>query len=264
MDKSRGNPPIARRLGVRLSASVISLIPDWIMRSLSFLWLKTIATREPREALASLLTVDGYLDRLIDQAALRYGDGIHVKHRLTQYHDFFVGRIRRGERVLDIGCGYGALAYSIATRCDAKVVGIDLDEQHIRDARARFPHPGLEFEVGDATVALPHTGFDVVVMSNVLEHIEQRVEFLRETQRSLSPGRWLFRVPMIDRHWTVPLRQELGLFHFSDETHFIEYTEEGFRRELQAAGMVVTEIRVCWGEIWAEAVQGENGEGSMR
>jgi SAM-dependent methyltransferase len=245
---------VLRSSVVRAGTRLIGLMPDWIMRSIAKLWLRALSNRTPREALKALLEWDTYLDRFIDAAAMRYGDGVHPKHRLTRYHDFFVERIHSGEGVLDVGCGIGALAYSIATRAQAKVVGIDIDEGCIREAKARFVHPDLEFRVGDATSDLPQASFDVVVMSNVLEHIEHRIDFLLATKKSLGPCRWLFRVPMIDRHWTVPLREELGLFPYSDNSHFIEYTEESFRSELQAAGLAVTEVKICWGEIWAEAV----------
>jgi trans-aconitate methyltransferase len=51
-----------------------------------------------------------------------------------------------GERILDLGCGTGELAATIAER-GAAVVGLDADAQMIERARARFP--GLEFVRGD-------------------------------------------------------------------------------------------------------------------
>jgi 2-polyprenyl-3-methyl-5-hydroxy-6-metoxy-1,4-benzoquinol methylase len=60
----------------------------------------------------------------IDLGAIAYDEGVHAKHRLTRYHDFFVERIRPGERVLDVGCGKGELAHDIAERSGATVVAI--------------------------------------------------------------------------------------------------------------------------------------------
>jgi 2-polyprenyl-3-methyl-5-hydroxy-6-metoxy-1,4-benzoquinol methylase len=183
---------------------------------------------------------------------MAYGDGVHVKHRLMRYHDFFVTRIAAGERVLDIGCGYGAVAQSIAERAGADVVGIDLDPANVAAARAMFPHPRLTFVAGEAPRDLTDERFDVVVASNVLEHIEDRPTFLAEVQRRARPSRWLIRVPMINRDWRVPLRQELGLFHFCDPTHFVEYTRDTFAAELAAAGFSVADVTINWGELWAE------------
>jgi len=69
----------------------------------------------------------------------------------------------------------------------------------------------------------------------------------------VKPGRWLIRVPMFNRHWFVPLRKELGMSYFSDQTHYTEYTQQSFEEELEAAGLAITYQQINWGEIWAEA-----------
>jgi 2-polyprenyl-3-methyl-5-hydroxy-6-metoxy-1,4-benzoquinol methylase len=230
------------------------LLPAALRGRIAYLALLAAAARPPREALRELLTLDATLDGLIDEAAQRYDGGVHAKHRLTGYHEFFVARVKPGERVLDVGCGYGAVAHSLATRADAVVVGVDLDEGNIADARRRFAHPRLTFVTGDATRGLPDGGFDVVVASNVVEHIERRVEFYRAVQDRARPSRWLVRVPMIDREWQVPLRRELGLPYFSDPTHHTEYTRATFEHEVHEAGLRVAHLQVNWGELWAELV----------
>lgn len=210
------------------------------------------ARRPAKAALIELLEIERVVSGQIDLAALEYGDGVHVKHRLMRYHDFFVSRIHAGELVLDVGCGYGAVASSIAERAGARVTGIDLDAGNITQARQRSTNPNLTFVHGEAPRDLQQRQFDVIVLSNVLEHIEARLEFLRQLIEKASPSRLLIRVPMRDREWRVPLRAELGLFHFSDPTHFTEYTREGFEQEMAAAGLAISHLQVNWGEIWAE------------
>ncbi len=170
-----------------------------------------------------------------------------------QYHDFFVERISYVERVLDIGCCYGAVAYSVASRTGAIVTGIDLRAENIAKARQLFQHPNLAFRQGNALKDLPKDKFDVIVLSNILEHIEHRVEFLSTIHERLSPTRILIRVPMFDREWKVPLRRELGMPFFSDRTHYTEYTLESFEKEIRAASLCLTPVQINWGEIWAEA-----------
>ena len=114
------------------------------------------------------------LMRELEQTAIRYEGGIHPKHRVTDYHRFFVERIRAGEKVLDIGCGGGSVAFSIA-ETGAMVTGIDIDESLIQTARRRYDRTNLSFIVGDVTKALPHGCFDVVVLSNILEHIDDQI-----------------------------------------------------------------------------------------
>jgi 2-polyprenyl-3-methyl-5-hydroxy-6-metoxy-1,4-benzoquinol methylase len=209
--------------------------------------------RSPADALRALLQMDKDLSGIIDETAEAYDGGVHAKHRLTRYPDFFAARVHPGDRVLDIGCGSGSVAHAMA-RSGAIVVGIDLSAENIAGARRRFAHPNLSFVVGDVTRDLPPDAFDVVVASNILEHLDHRVDFLRTVQGRLAPRHWLIRVPMIDRDWRVPLRQELGLFAFSDPTHFTEYTRETFEAEMTAAGLAVCHLQINWGEIWADVV----------
>jgi len=62
----------------------------------------------------------------------------------------FVG-VRDGERVLDVGCGTGALSSTLArmTRA-AKIVGIDLSAAFIEAARSKITDPRVTIELGDA------------------------------------------------------------------------------------------------------------------
>ena len=90
-------------------------------------------------------------------------------------------------------------------------------------------------------------------MSNVLEHLDGRVEFLRGVVSSATPDRLLFRVPVYERDWTVPLRDEVGLLSYWDRDHTVEYSPETFIAELGDAGLEVDELVLRWGEIWASA-----------
>jgi 2-polyprenyl-3-methyl-5-hydroxy-6-metoxy-1,4-benzoquinol methylase len=241
-----------KRLVKETLAMPFGLLPARVRRELLRLGLYAASRGVPADALRLLLALDKHLSGLIDETAMRYEGGVHPKHRLTGYHDFFVERVKPGERVLDVGCGYGAVAHSVATRARADVVGIDIDPENIAEARRRFGNPTLTFVVGDVTRDLPGGGFDVIVASNVIEHLERRVDFYRSLQARLRPRCWLVRLPLVDRDWRVALRRELGLPFFSDPTHHTEYTRESFEAEVRAAGLTVTSARVNWGEVWAE------------
>jgi SAM-dependent methyltransferase len=230
------------------------LMPYTIWRPIYRVWLGAVRNdRDASRAMRRLLELHDDLYKELDQGAIGYGDGVHVKHRVTRYHDFFVTRVRPGERVLDIGCGKGELAHDLAERASAVVVGIDDDPAHLGFARSRSAHPRVDYVEGSVPETLPDGRFDVVVLSNVLEHFEHRVPLLRTLVASAGPRRVLVRVPMRARHWSVPVREELGLAHFSDPGHWTEYDEDGLRAELAAAGLDVVELIVTWGEIWAAA-----------
>lgn len=207
-------------------------------------------TVPPATLVRWLCRLDNAVYRALSLASIRYGGGLHAKHRLTRYHEFFVARVGTGDRVLDIGCGNGALAADIARDRKAVVTGIDQNAASIRAARAAHGAEGITFMEGDAR-RLPPGAFDVVILSNVLEHLDARVSFLRDTATRTGASRVLVRVPLFERDWRVPLKRELGVDYRLDPTHRIEYTQEEFEAEMAAADFVVDERQVRWGEIWA-------------
>lgn len=230
------------------------LMPNLFWRGTFRFWLTVLASDpDTRRGVRRLLVAYQDTYRAVDQAAIRYGEGVHVKHRLTHYHDFFVERVNAGERVLDIGSGKGEVAYDLATMSGAVVVGVDHDPYQLAFAQSRFQHPNLTFLAGDVVEGIPPGHFDVIVLSNVLEHLDNRVEFLRTLVSSATPTRLLFRVPVYERDWTVPLRDEVGLSGFWDSDHRIEYTPETFAHELGQARLRISERVLRWGEIWALA-----------
>lgn len=206
----------------------------------------------PKESLRFLLNLEKELYSFTGQESCRYNNGLHTKHRHTGYHNFFIKNIKPGENVLDIGCGNGTLAYDIANNVlGVKIYGIDIIESNIEYARENYRHENLEFITGDALKDLPGRHFDCVILSNVLEHIEKRVEFLQGIRNKICPKRVLIRVPLYERDWRVPLMEELGIDYRLDSTHFIEYRFEEFEKELNDAGFSIGQSEFRWGEVWS-------------
>lgn len=174
--------------------------------------------------------------------------GVHPKHRLTNYHKFFIDNVNPQDNVLDIGCGKGELTYDLAKKAK-NVTGIDFSEKSIEFAKKRFFLENIEYIVSDATKDIQEQKFNVIVLSNVLEHIENRIEFLNKI-RSLAP-KLLIRVPMINRDWITLYKKELGLEWRLHNGHFIEYTLEIFKKEIAQAGLSVQDYSIQFGEIWA-------------
>lgn len=214
--------------------------------------LKILGLLPPDKALRLLFRLDNRLYYLEGQMAAAYGQGVHTKHRHTNYHDFFVGRVQSREQVLDIGCGIGEVARDVAERTGADVVGVDFNAASIATAKKRNAHPRVEYLVGDALKVLPERPFDIVILSNVLEHLPARPQFLQKVVRTIKPDRFLIRVPLFERDWRVPLKKELGVEWRLDPTHEIEYTIETFAAEMAEAGLKIAHQEVHWGEIWAE------------
>ena len=207
---------------------------------------------KPEDKLSFLLELDNRLYSMQSKAAVDYNNGIHTKHRHIKYHDFFIKHLLPDRSMLDIGCGNGCVDYDLVKNIERlKVTGIDIDQKNIAYACENFTHPNLTFLVGDALEDLPDQTFDVVLLSNVLEHIEHREEFLKKVISQIKPKKILIRVPLFERDWRVPLKEEIGVDYRLDPTHFIEYTREIFLEEISKAGLEITHMEVRWGEIWS-------------
>jgi len=96
-----------------------------------------------------------------------------------------------GSRLLEVGCGDGALLALLRIRLDAVVTGIDTCDKGLTLARLMFQKNGLvgEFrQVGGDSTGFPDASFDIVVCSDVIEHVEDPQATLLEIRRLLVPG----------------------------------------------------------------------------
>jgi 2-polyprenyl-6-hydroxyphenyl methylase/3-demethylubiquinone-9 3-methyltransferase len=104
--------------------------------------------------------------------------------------------------ILDIGCGGGILTEEFAKR-GGHVTGIDSSYQSLVQAKAHARENELEidYRVGNASaLSFPDHAFDIVVASEVLEHIGNLDTALWEMARVLKPGGlFLFDTP--NRTW---------------------------------------------------------------
>lgn len=178
--------------------------------------------------------------------------GLHPKHRLMNYHMFFLNNLSEGDRVLDVGCGNGALLKDIAGKTAATAVGVEISEDNVKLAQKRLSAlTNAEIIHSDIREYKGNKQFDAIVLSNVLEHIERRAELLQYLKTQFAPKKLLIRVPMFEREWLVPYKKELGIEWRLDKTHITEYTEAEFRDEMSSAGLDIKKIIFRWGEIYA-------------
>jgi SAM-dependent methyltransferase len=210
-----------------------------------------------RDKAAFLLALDAPIYNMQGAAAIEADGGLHPKHRLMRYHDFFVDRVKPGERVLDLGCGVGAVAQSMVRRSGAFVTGVEIVQKNLDDARARnaeeVEQGTLRLVLGDITRDRAPGEYDAVVLSNVLEHLRDRAALLKTWNQWYRPKRFLIRVPAFDREWRVPFKKELGIEWRLDDTHETEYTFDQLKSELDDAGLTMDESVIRWGEYWVDA-----------
>jgi 2-polyprenyl-6-hydroxyphenyl methylase/3-demethylubiquinone-9 3-methyltransferase len=101
-----------------------------------------------------------------------------------------------GKSVLDVGCGGGILAESMARR-GAEVLGIDLATKALRVAQLHAMEAGVERlryrEVAaEALAAEAPASFDVVTCMEMLEHVPQPASVVQACATLVKPGGWVF------------------------------------------------------------------------
>lgn len=137
------------------------------------------------------------LMKILESSPSRYDRGIRIltMGRLDRAYDRLTSSIKKGQRVLDVGCGTGALTLRAAQKC-AKVKGIDVNPQMLEIAQKRVSKAKLAenvklFEAGVTELGNEETERYDVVMSGLCfsELTEDELNYaLREIKRLLKPG----------------------------------------------------------------------------
>ncbi len=164
-------------------------------------------------------------------------------------------RLKKGDRVLDLGCGEGRHVISVYLEDDVEAIGVDLCLNDLKTAQERSEpfieavceekddkeskgNSGKLFALASANaLQLPFAdnSFDKVICSEVLEHIPDYEGALAEIERILKPnGLFCASVPRFWPEWVC--------WHYSDEYHENEgghqriFLEKQLRRKIEKQG----------------------------
>jgi demethylmenaquinone methyltransferase/2-methoxy-6-polyprenyl-1,4-benzoquinol methylase len=140
--------------------------------------------------------------KVLESAPERYDRGMRLLTLgcLERVHQDIAARLKPGDRVLDVGCGTGALAILLA-RKGTQVTGIDISPSMLYVAARRLEEQGLDSQVTlceMGAVALDSAfadgSFDAVVSTLLFSELsDDEIEYtLTEIRRILRPGGQLF------------------------------------------------------------------------
>jgi 2-polyprenyl-6-hydroxyphenyl methylase / 3-demethylubiquinone-9 3-methyltransferase len=156
----------------------------------------------------------------------------YVLERIARHFERPVGALQ-GLRIADVGCGAGLMCEPLAARA-ASVVGVDAAANNIAAARRHAKAAGLriDYRVGEPDAALHGSEtFDVLLLLEVVEHVDDVPAFVRAAVAHLAPGglllastinrtlrsylaaivgaEWVFRLlPRGTHHWAQFVRPE--------------------------------------------------------
>jgi len=213
-------------------------------------------TKEQR--LASSLKVADHISSLDESAlGLLQGDLDPLRYDVDRGldSDEVTGIVARmvpaGVRVLDVGCGAGALTRVLRLATRAEFLGIEPNAKRAERARSY----GLNVCTGYLTRELVHEIglFDIVLLADVLEHLPNPQAMLLLCREALkSGGAVIVSVPNV-AHWSVRLRLLRGKFDYwsdgiMDATHLRWFTAETITSLLTSSGFTVTEYHATAGQ----------------
>ena len=94
---------------------------------------------------------------------------------------------RESFEICELGCTTGWLSNELTAL--GRVTGVDADAERIAQARQRYPD--VAFEAGDWMAWVPQRAFDLVVSSEVLEHLTEKSRYVDAIKRITKPGGWV-------------------------------------------------------------------------
>lgn len=150
----------------------------------------------------------------------------HVLKPADEIADFLAGTAvsLTGSRILDVGCGDGFIDLGLARKFNPSLlVGTDLFDTDVSELRnlaqqhLQEPLPeSLKFSTcTETSLPFPDATFDFVVSWSVFEHVNDPVAVLREIQRVLRPGGYMFL-------------QIWPLFHSQHGSHLWKWLPDGW------------------------------------
>jgi len=199
-----------------------------------------------------------------------FGDGSRIalkeEYQLKPSEDSSHGRIstllssRPPSKILDLGCSSGLLAERLRAM-GHQVTGVDVAElPGVAERTSAF----LKADLNQGIPPEAGTGFDVVLAADVIEHVVDPTELIKQVRSVVSPeGTAIFCVPNV-AHWYPRLRSMLGRFDYDqrgilDATHLRFFTRRSISRLVERNGFTIRRIEPVGLPLDALEVDGTKG-----
>lgn len=200
----------------------------------------------------------------------------HTSRTAANSAAYLIPELRPGLSVLDIGCGPGTVTVDLARIvAPGPVLGIDTSAEVLAGAARYADAAGVDvrFEAGDVyALQMPDGAFDVVHAHQVLQHVPDPVEALRQMRRLCAPDglvaardadyaamTWYPRIPALDR-W-MALYQRVARSNGGEPDagrRLLAWANQAGFGDVRASASLwcyaTPEDRAWWGGMWADRI----------
>lgn len=157
--------------------------------------------------------------------------------------------------VLDAGSGNGSIATNVG-RLGHSVVGLNFSESEVQRCQRRNPYPNVTFELQDLRLLGERNDFrdrfDVVICTEVMEHILDDSKFIRDLAKTLKAGGQLLLTTPNLAYRPLDGKAEPPYEPIEDGRHVRKGYDDGqLRRLAELAGLDVIDIQYCSGD-WSQ------------
>jgi len=166
-------------------------------------------------------------------------DQFHIGGKLATKELAQFAQLPEGMKILDIGCGIGGPARTLAFEFKCDVVGVDLTEEYVKAGKKLTELIGIsnriKFHQGDATnLSFDSNQFDYVWLQHITMNIEEKLKLFKEIKRMLKDDGKLVFYEIIkgnDEPISYPV-----FWSATEELSFL-INEKMYRKALEDAGL---------------------------
>ena len=197
-----------------------------------------------------------YVAREFDRAAKGYDESRIVKSFQRRAQTLVIDKMRleRGMNILDLGCGTGWGTIDVALKLEGtgKVIGLDLSEEMITQARqklAKFTYDNVEFRVGSGSSLDFESYFDYVLSTNAFHHFDEKEEIFSRVWKSLKDNGTFLIQDICDDFVLMKMIDFAG--KIGEKAHVGSATSEELRKLFLSTDFVNVEVeRVKLNWFW--------------
>lgn len=201
----------------------------------------------------------------------------HNNRTVENSAGYLLTELSAGQSLLDVGSGVGTITADFAKRlAPSRVTALEATEQSLALTRNEIKRQGLDnvdFVVGDVhALTFPENSFDIVHAHQVLQHVADPIQALREMKRVCKPGGivaardadyagfiWFPQLPELDE-WMAWYQQAARVNGGEPNAgrHLLSWAQQaeltGITSTSSTWCLSTPEARHWWGNMWADRI----------